>query len=78
MSKVIQCCTGFVLLYSVIGQENLHHPLNQSDAGMAEHFSNGGGGVVISDLNWGGAEETSLSESSLFRNAKLKPCMNFW
>ena len=30
--KVIWDCIGFALLHSVIGLENLHHPLNQSDA----------------------------------------------
>ena len=32
VSKVIQDCIGFALLRSVIGLENSHHPLNQSDA----------------------------------------------
>ena len=32
MSKVIRDCNGFALLRSVIGLENSHHPLNQSDA----------------------------------------------
>ena len=32
MSKVIRDCIGFALLRSVIGLENLRHPLNQSDA----------------------------------------------
>ena len=31
VSKVIQDCTGCTLLRSVIGPENLRHPLNQSE-----------------------------------------------
>ena len=32
VSQVIRDCIGFALLRSVIGLENSHHPLNQSDA----------------------------------------------
>ena len=32
MSKVVRDTLGFALLRSVIGSENLHHFLNQSDA----------------------------------------------
>ena len=32
VSKVIRDCIGFALLHSVIGLENLRHPLNQTDA----------------------------------------------
>ena len=68
VSKVIQDCTGCTLLRSVIGPENLRHPLNQSEAklkptmGWSPTFSRASGSLLVLTLssNWLRRESTVM------------------